>query len=223
MLHVLVIDDEANIRKTLSYCLTAEGHHVISVSNPADAVAEVKRRAFDLAFVDLKLGEEDGMDLIPVLLADSPWTKIVVITAHASIETAVEAIKKGVTDYIAKPFTPDQVKLITRRIGKIRELETEIAVLREDMQRLGPEDRLFSRNPSMQRVIETVRKAAASEAIVLLQGESGTGKSVFARAIHHWSPRSAKPMAVVSCPAVPADLLESELFGHVKGAFTGLM
>jgi NtrC-family two-component system response regulator AlgB len=221
MLHVLVVDDEANIRRTLSYCLAAEGHTVLAVSNPTDAIEEARRRSFDMAFVDLKLGEEDGMVLIPSLLADSPWTKIVVITAHASIETAVDAMKNGATDYIAKPFTPDQVKLITRRIGKIREMETQIAVLKEDMQRIGPEDSLQSKNPGMQRVIETARKAAASEAIVLLQGESGTGKSVFARAIHHWSPRSGKPMAVVSCPAVPSELLESELFGHAKGAFTG--
>jgi len=221
MLNILIIDDEANIRKTLSYCLAAEGHTVIAVSNPADALVEARMRAFDLAFLDLRLGEQDGMDLIPVLLSDSPWTKIVVITAHASIENAVAAIRRGATDYIAKPFTPDQVKLATRRIGKMRELETEIAALREDMQRLGPEDRLQSRNAGMQRVIGIARKAAASEAIVLLQGESGTGKSVFARAIHHWSPRSAKSMAVVPCPAVPSDLLESELFGHAKGAFTG--
>ncbi len=146
MLNILIIDDETNIRKTLSYCLAAEGHTVIAVSNPADALAEARMRAFDLAFLDLRLGEQDGMDLIPVLLSDSPWTKIVVITAHASIESAVAAIRRGATDYIAKPFTPDQVKLATRRIGKMRELETEIAALREDMQRLGPEDRLQSRN-----------------------------------------------------------------------------
>ena len=220
---ILIVDDEANIRKTLSYCLAAEGHTVISVSNPSDAVDEARRRSFDLALVDLKLGEENGMDLIPVLLSSSSWTKIVVITAHASIQSAVEAIKRGAADYIAKPFTPDQVRLLTRRVGKIRELETEIAALREDVQRLGPEDRLQSLDAGMQRVIETAKKAASSEAIVLLCGESGTGKSVFARAIHHWSPRATKPMAVVACPAVPSDLLESELFGHVKGAFTGAM
>ncbi len=220
-MNIMVVDDEANIRKTLSYCLAAEGHRVISVSNPADAVEEAKRRSFDIAFVDLRLGEENGMDLIPVLVSDSSWTKIIVITAHASIESAVEAMKRGATDYIEKPFTPDQIKLLTRRIGRIRELETQIASLKEDMQRLGPEARLQSRNAGMQRVIETARKAAPSEAIVLLCGESGTGKSVFARAIHHWSGRAAKPMAVVACPAVPAELLESELFGHVKGAFTG--
>jgi NtrC-family two-component system response regulator AlgB len=220
-MNILIVDDDGNIRKTLSYCLAAEGYTVIAVSNPADAVEEARRRSFDMAFVDLRLGEENGMDLIPVLLSDSPWTKIVVITAHASIETAVEAMRRGATDYIAKPFTPDQVKILTQRIGRIRELEIEIAVLREDMQRLGPEAQLQSRNPGMLRVIETARKAAPSEAIVLLRGESGTGKSVFARAIHHWSSRAAKPMVVVACPAVPAELLESELFGHAKGAFTG--
>ena len=220
-LNVLIVDDEVNIRKTLSYCLAAEGHLVISVSNPTDAIEEARRRSFDLAFVDLKLGEENGMELIPVLISDSPWTKVVVITAHASIESAVDAMKRGATDYIAKPFTPDQVKLLTHRIGKIRELETEIAALKEDMQHFGPEDWLQSKNAGMQRFIETARKAAPSDAIILLQGESGTGKSVFARAIHHWSPRAAKPMGIVACPAVPPDLLESELFGHAKGAFTG--
>ncbi len=215
------MDDDANIRKTLSYCLAAEGNTVIAVSNPADAVDEARRRSFDLVFLDLKLGEENGMELIPVLLSDSPWAKIVVITAYASIESAVEAMKRGAADYIAKPFTPDQVRLMTRKMGRIRKMEIEIAALKEDMQRLGPKDRLQSLNAGMQRVIETAKKAAASEAIVLLCGESGTGKSVFAKAIHHWSPRSAKPLAVVACPAVPPDLLESELFGHAKGAFTG--
>jgi NtrC-family two-component system response regulator AlgB len=220
-LSILIVDDEVNIRKTLSYCLTNEEHTVIAVSNTADAVEEAKRRFFDLAFVDLKLGEEDGMDLISLLLSDSPWTKLVVITAHASIESAVEAMRRGAADYIAKPFTPDQVRLLTRRIGRIRELETEIATLKEDMHRLGPEERLQSKNTGMKRVIETARKAASSEAIVLLQGESGTGKSVFARAIHHWSLRAPKPMGVMACPAMPLDLLESDLFGHAKGAFTG--
>ncbi len=220
-LGILVVDDEPNIRKTLSYCLADEGHSVISVSNAEDAVDEALRRSFDLAFVDLRLGDEDGMELIPALLSNSPWTKIVVVTGHASVESAVEAMRRGAADYIAKPFTPGQVRMITRRIGRIRELETEIAVLKEDMQRLGPEERLQSKNAGMQRVVETAKKAAPSEAIILLLGESGTGKSVFARAIHDWSSRAGKPMAVVACPAVPSDLLESELFGHAAGAFTG--
>lgn len=163
-LNILIVDDEANIRKTLSYCLDADGHRVSSVSNDTDALDAVTRQRFDLALVDLRLGEEDGMDLIPVLLAESPWTKIIVITAHASVETAVEAMKNGAVDYIAKPFTPDQVRLITRRIGKICELETQIAALKEDVSRSGPEDRLQSRSHAMQQVIDTAKKAAASKA-----------------------------------------------------------
>ena len=220
-LKILIVDDETNIRKTLSYCLAAEGHTVIAVSNPADAMEESRLRVFDMAFVDLRLGDADGMDLIPALLADSPWIKVVVITAHASIESVVEAMRRGAADYLAKPFTPDQVKFLTNRIARIRELEIQIAALKENMQRLGPEDSLQSANVGMQRIMELVKKAAPSEAIVLLQGESGTGKTVFARAIHNWSSRASKPMAIVPCPAIPADLLESELFGHVKGAFTG--
>ncbi len=219
-LTILVVDDETNIRKTLSYCLAAEGHAVIAVGNPADALDEAGRRTFDMAFVDLRLGEEDGMELISVLLSESPWIKIVVITAYASVGSAVEAMRRGAEDYIAKPFTPDQVRFMTRRISRIRELESELAALREDIQQM-PENRLQSLNPGMQRIIETAKKVANSEAIVLLQGESGTGKSVFARAIHQWSPRSARPMSVVACPAMPPDLLESEFFGHAKGAFTG--
>jgi len=220
-LKILIVDDETNIRKTLSYCLAAEGHIVIAVSNSADAMEESRRRVFDMAFVDLRLGDENGMDLIPALLAESPWTKVVVITAHASIESVVDAMRRGAADYLAKPFTPDQVKFLTGRIGKVRELETQIVALKENMQRLGPEDRLQSNNVGMQRIMELAKKAAPSEAIVLLQGESGTGKTVFARAIHNWSARALKPMVVVPCPAIPSELLESELFGHAKGAFTG--
>lgn len=223
ILKILIVDDETNIRKTLAYCLAAEGHTVVAVSNPADAMEESRRFVFDMAVLDLKLGEESGMDLIPALLADSPWIKIVVITAFASIESVVEAMRRGAADYLAKPFTPDQVKMVTGRIGRIRELETQIAALKENMQRLGPEDRLQSGNVGMQRVMEMARKAAPSDAIVLLQGESGTGKTVFARAIHAWSSRASRPLGVVACPAIPSELLESELFGHAKGAFTGAL
>lgn len=221
-LNILIVDDEINIRRTLSYCLSAENHRVIAVSNPADAVEESMKRIFDIAFVDIRLGEENGMDLIPILRSDSYWTKIVVITAHASIESAVEAMRRGAADYIEKPFTPAQVRLITGRIGQILELENQIAVMKEEMAGMDNQGLLLhSSNAGLQRVIETAKKAAASEAIVLIQGESGTGKSILAKAIHGWSPRSEKPMVVVSCPSVPSDLLESELFGHVKGAFTG--
>ena len=220
-LSVLIVDDEDNIRKTLTYCLETEGHQVVAVGNAADALAEVRRRSFDLALVDLRLGQTDGMDLIPVFRSDSPWTKVVVITAYASIETAVEAMRRGAADYLPKPFSAEQIRLLARRFSRIRELETEVASLREDAKRLGLEARPQSRNPGMQRLIETAHKAAASEATILLRGESGTGKSILAKAIHQGSPRASKPLAVIPCPAVPPDLLESEFFGHAKGAFTG--
>lgn len=220
-LKVLVVDDESNIRKTLSYCLSAAGHEVIAVGTAADAEEEARRQPINLAFIDLRLGESNGMDLIPVLLADSPWIRIVVITAHATLETAVEAIRQGAFDYIAKPFTADRIRVIAGQIAQLCRLEQENAALKADINDTRPGFSWESKTPAYLRVLDTLRKAASSEAIVLLQGESGTGKSVLARAVHEWSSRAAGPFGVISCPSVPAELLESELFGHVRGAFTG--
>ena len=221
ILNILIVDDETNIRKTLSYCLETEGHSVVAVATSQEALKEAKRRPFDIAFIDLRLEGENGMDLIPPLLAESPWLKVVVITANATIESAVEAMRRGAADYIEKPFTSSQVRLLIRTLGHIRDLENEISVLKEDQRRFAPEALLQSKNPEMLRIIETIYRASASEAMILLRGESGTGKSVFARTIHNCSPRAKKPMMIVSCPAVPSELRESELFGQIKGAFTG--
>src|SRR5512143_1847408 len=220
-INVLVVDDESNIRKTLAICLEAEGHHVTAVSNFQDAVAEASRRTFHMGFVDLRLGTASGLDLIPVLLSGAPWMKVVVITAYASIETAVEAMRRGATDYIPKPFTPAQVLLVVRKVEEVRTLEQKVATLREDLERTTPSVGFSSASPAMQRAMEIARQVAPTDAAVLLRGESGTGKTVLARAIHGWSRRSEKPFGVVSCPSLPTELLESELFGHVKGAFTG--
>jgi two-component system, NtrC family, response regulator AlgB len=220
-LTVLIVDDEVNIRKTLTICLEARGHRVIAVSNFQDAVAEAARGSFDLAFVDLRLGTDDGLDLIPLLLAQTPWLKVVVITAYSSIGTAVEAMRRGATDYIPKPFTPAQVNLVVGKVSTIRLLEHKVTALQDELGRSVPEADFSSTNPAMQRAVNLAREVAASDASVLLGGESGTGKSALARAIHHWSKRSEKPLGVISCPTLPADLLESELFGHAKGAFTG--
>ncbi|MBP2687754.1 MAG: response regulator with CheY-like receiver, AAA-type ATPase, and DNA-binding domain [Deltaproteobacteria bacterium] len=219
--NILVVDDESNIRKTLAICLETEGHHVTAVSNFQDAVAEASRRTFHMAFIDLRLGAASGLDLIPVLLSGSPWMKIIVITAYASIDTAVEAMRRGATDYIPKPFTPAQVLLAVRKVEEVRTLEQKVAALREDLERTAPEVRFSSESPGMQRAMEVARQVAPTDAAVLVRGESGTGKTVLARAIHGWSRRSGKPFGVVSCPSLPTELLTSELFGHVKGAFTG--
>lgn len=220
-LNILIVDDEANIRKTLSICLESHGHSVKSVSNGRDALSEAGREVFDLAFVDLRLGTESGLDLIPVLREACPWMKIVMITAYASVETAVEAMKLGASDYIPKPFTPDQVEVVTGRVSEIRSMEQRIASMKDDLDRFNPGIDFESSSPLMQKAVATARQAAASDASILLRGESGTGKSELAKAIHSWSARSAKPFSVVSCPALSPELLESELFGHAKGSFTG--
>ena len=220
-LAVLVVDDEQNIRRSLSICLEAEGHRVVAVTNPADAVEEARRRSFDLAFVDLRLGAESGMDLIPALLAESPWMKVVVITAYAAVDTAVEAMRRGAADYLPKPFTPAQVSAVVRKVAEVRALEQRVQGLQEALGQSGVEADLTSVSPAAQRAVSLARQVAKSDATVLIRGESGTGKGVLARAIHAWSDRAERPFAVVSCPSLSAELLESELFGHVRGAFTG--
>jgi len=220
-LRVLVVDDEANIRRTLAIYLESEGHQVVSIGTAEDAIREASRRPFDLAFVDLRLGTTSGLDLIPTLLGGSPWLKIVVITAYASIETAVEAMRRGATDYLPKPFTPAQVGLAVQKVAEIRSLEQRVDSLVEDLSRTNPEVDFSTSDPAMQHVVHLSREVASSGATVLLRGESGTGKTMLARSIHRWSPRSGKPFGVISCPSLTAELLDSELFGHVKGAFTG--
>ncbi len=220
-LNILVVDDEINIRKTLAISLETDGHTVTAVSNARDAVVEAGKKSHDLAFVDLRLGLDDGLNLIPELLAQSPWMRIVIITAHASIDSAVETMKRGATDYLTKPFTPAQAKLVVDRVAHVRALELQVAGLEEIVGQSKGEPILKTSNPAMQRTINLARQVAASETNVLIRGESGTGKGVLARAIHAWSNRAAKPMSTISCPTLSPQLLESELFGHAKGAFTG--
>ncbi len=220
-LNILVVDDELSIRTALTACLEVDGHKVMSAGNARDALELASRRSFDLAFVDLFLGSDSGIELLPRLIADSPWMKVAVITAYASVDTAIESMKRGAADYLPKPFTPEQVAVITDRVAERRALEQKLAGLQEVLGRTMPACDLYSTSPTMQRAINLARQVASSDATVLIRGESGTGKGVLARAIHAWSPRTDKPFAVVACPALSADLLASELFGHVKGAFTG--
>jgi NtrC-family two-component system response regulator AlgB len=221
-LNILVVDDEANIRRTLSICLETDGHQVTAVSNPEDALSEAFHRTFDIAFIDLRLGVTSGLDLIPALLATTPWIKIIVITAYASIDTAVEAIKRGATDYIPKPFTPAQIKLALHKVFEVRTLEQKVVALREDLGRSHLDaDFSVSCSSVMKRAVSLAHQAAPSDATILLRGESGTGKTVLAKAIHAWSQRAVMPFSVLSCPSLSPELLESELFGHIKGAFTG--
>ena len=222
-LRILIVDDEANIRKTLTVFMESRGHKVRSVSSFRSALEEAGANSFDLALVDLRLGTESGLDLLQPLMKSSPLMKIVVITAYASIDTAVEAMKRGASDYLTKPFTPAQLEQVTEHIAALCEMEQRSRPLHDAPTAMNPALTLISKDPVMQRMFEMASQVAASEALLLLQGQSGTGKTELAKSIHLMSSRSRKPFGVISCPSLSHELLESELFGHVKGAFTGAL
>jgi two-component system, NtrC family, response regulator AlgB len=220
-LKILIIDDEANIRKTLTIFCETQGHLCTSVCTYKEVVSIAEINQFDMAFIDIRLGTENGLELIPLLLKSNPSLNIIVITAYATIDTAVKAMQLGAIDYIPKPFNPEQLSAMLQRIQTMQLMEHKIQSLQEDLGRLQPETYLVSKSPSMQRVYELARHVAMSDATIMLEGPSGTGKTVLARLIHHWSNRSRKPLSVISCPTLSPELLESTLFGHVRGAFTG--
>ncbi len=221
LLRVLTVDDDSRIRKMLTLCLEGDGHEVRSARTTGDALVAAAEDTFDVVFLDQRLGADSGIDIIPGLLNVAPHAKIVVITAFASIENAVEAMRRGASDYLPKPFTPEQVRLVLRKAAQLLALEQEVEALREDLQWTRPNTRLESNNAEMRRVFSMMRQVGDSDATVLFRGESGTGKTVLARALHAWSRRADDPYVVVHGPSLSANLFESELFGHVKGAFTG--
>lgn len=220
-MRVLVVDDEQNIRRTLTLALESMEHEVASASDEASAVKQLKAGSFDVMLLDLKLSQESGLDVLEEALRISPQLAVVIVTAFASIETAVEAMRRGAYDYLPKPCTPEQVRLVLGRIAKTKKLEGRVAELESRLNAEAPEVDLTTQSPAMQKVLEIAFKAAESDATVLLLGESGTGKSVLARAIHRRSPRRGSAFVTVSCPSLTRELLASELFGHTKGSFTG--
>jgi len=220
-MNILVIDDDAGLRKTLRLALETMGHKVTEAPDRARAEDHLGRSLFDVALLDLRLGTDTGLDVLPGLLALAPGLPVVVITAYATIETAVEAMRRGAVDYLPKPFTPEQIRIVLDRVLRLRHLQSHVADLQQQVHSAVPEADLRTHNPSMQQVLELASRAAASDATLLLRGESGTGKGVLARTIHARSPRAAAPFVTVNCPSLSAELLESELFGHVRGAFTG--
>ena len=221
-LRILIVDDEENIRLTLSICLEADGHHVSNAATVQAALVEVCQRAFDLIFLDLRLGVDGGLDLIPRLLAENPWSKIVVITAYASVETAVEAMKRGAADYLPKPFTPAQVQLVTQKVADQRRMEAKIESLQ---QRWGdPEADFPTASASMRHALEMAKRVAASNATLLIRGEVGVGKGRLARAIHQWEfPRRRALRGHLLSRCFSRRVLEIDLFGFSPhDATTGL-
>lgn len=221
-LNLLVIDDEPSLRRTLRTALESMGHRVSEATNAAQTLEIVLRQRFDLAFLDLRLGTENGLDLLPRLLyATDHRLHIVIVTAFASFDSAVEALRKGAFDYLPKPFTPDQIRVVLNRSTLVRGLTNQVAELTERAGSIDSTTELTTLEPKMQQVLDLSFRVAPTEATVLLRGESGTGKGVLARAIHSRSSRTGKPFVTVHCPAIPGELFESELFGHVRGSFTG--
>ena len=182
-----------------------------------------RNATFDVVFLDLKLHQESGLEVLAEILRLAPEAAVVIVTAYASIETAVEAMRRGAFDYLPKPCTPDQVRQLLARIERTKRLENRVLELESQLNAESPEVDLITSSPAMQAVIDMAFKAANSDATVLILGESGTGKSVLARGMHARSPRKGRAFVTVSCPSLSRELLESELFGHVKGAFTGAL
>jgi NtrC-family two-component system response regulator AlgB len=220
-MNLLLIDDDSSLRKSLRLALETMGHRVTAARDGAQAAEALGAGLFDVALLDLQLAHEKGLDLLPGLLRLAPGLAVVVITAYATIETAVEAMRRGAFDYLPKPFTPDQLRLVLDRVNQLRRLRSHVAELEEQVRSVVPEADLQTEEPAMRQALDVAFRAAPSEATLLLRGESGTGKGVLARAVHARSPRAAAPFVTVHCPSLSAELLESELFGHALGAFTG--
>jgi NtrC-family two-component system response regulator AlgB len=220
-MNILLIDDDASLRKSLRLALEAMGHSVAEARDGAQAQSLLGQRLFDIAFLDLRLGREQGTDLLPILGRLAPGLPVVLITAYATIETAVEAMRRGAFDYLPKPFTPNQLRLVLDRCQLVRGLQQQVTDLQEQVRAVVPEADLRTEVPAVQQALDVAFRVAATEATLLLRGESGTGKGVLARAVHAHSRRSGRPFVTVHCPSLSAELLESDLFGHVRGAFTG--
>jgi two-component system, NtrC family, response regulator AlgB len=218
---VLVVDDEPNILKTMGVCFNAIGYETQLFSKPQDALEILHREKFDLAFVDLKMAPIDGMELLAEIKKYSPETTVIIVTAHGSIDTAIEAVKRGAYHYLQKPFDFKELQLFAQKAWEYHCLTREVSELRSQLSLSQGTGELITRSREMLAQIDLAARVADSTISVLIEGESGTGKELFAHFIHEKSSRSQQAFVKVNCAAIPEQLLESELFGHVRGAFTG--
>ena len=220
---ILVADDDASIRSLLKQLLADEGFAVIEASTGVEVVEKVKESSPDLVIMDVRMPELDGIEALSRVKATNPKTAVLIMTAFGSSNAAIRAMEFGAFDYITKPFELDKISHSVKRVLDYQDLTQEVEVLRDEISTLVQTERIVGNSPAMQEVYKTIGKVAKADATILITGESGTGKELVAEALHFNSNRRSGPMVKVSCAALPETLLETELFGHEKGSFTGAM
>jgi len=218
---ILIVDDELSVRDSLLNWFRKDGYDVATAASAVEAIKALDQASYDVILLDIKMPGMDGMELLSRIRATSSASAVIMMTAFASVETAVRALKDGAFDYVTKPIDPDELSHLVRRALKERALEAENSQMRETIAELSAADFIIGESPAMRKVMELIRQVAPTSATVMIRGESGTGKELVARTIHANSPRKYFAIVPINCGALPDSLLESELFGHEKGAFTG--
>jgi DNA-binding NtrC family response regulator len=222
MVDIVIVDDEEKIGKLLAAELGDEGHRVVRTTNPREALRLTKETRPDILITDLRMDGMDGITLLKETKAASPGTDVIVMTAYASVETAIEAMREGAYDYLTKPFQTEELLMLVSRLEERRSLQSENQALRSYLSdSLSPTEEIVGTSPAMTKVKEIIQGLSRSDAAVIVRGESGTGKELVAKAIHKTSGRADGPFIALNCAAIPESLLESELFGYERGAFTG--
>lgn len=220
-LKVLIVDDEESIRVTLEDALAGVGHRVVAAADGQQGLVRLQSDAFDVVITDVRMPGATGLDVLRAAREKHGATEVILMTAYGTVDTAVDAMRQGAFHYVLKPFLNEELVLLVERIARMRDLEDKNRALSEDLGRLDGFENVIGSSPPMNDVVKTVRTVASTDASILIEGESGTGKEVIARAIHRNSTRRDGPFVALSCAALPDSLIEAELFGHERGAFTG--
>ena len=220
-MNIMIVDDEKIVRESLFHWFTKIGHYVEKASSGFEALEKLEKSPFDILFVDIKMPAMNGIELLEKVKTEYPETIVIIITAYGSIESAVKAMKLGASDYLLKPFKPDYLSLVMEKITQQVKLSSEYNYLKGRLEKITRFDDIIGQGPAMEKIFDLIPEVAKSDSSILLTGETGTGKELVAKAIHAKSRRSHFPFIPINCGAIPDSLLESELFGHQKGAFTG--